>query len=143
MRKFLFILSILSLLVFFSTTALADLVLAEGKATGQWFDPKRSGEGFYIEIINTGGSKQIGVAMFTFDDKGAPLWVSGNVTIGNNDEVVAIPVSQFDGPVWGPGFDSDDLNITPFGTITVRFPTCDTALFQVVTEVGLKTVLIR
>ncbi len=138
MKKYLIILSILSLLLCFSTTTLADLVLADGEATGQWFNPERSGEGFYIEIINTGGSQQIGVAMFTFDDSGAPLWVSGNVDIGPNDEVIAIPVSQFDGPVWGPGFDSDDLNITPFGTITVRFPTCDTALFQVVTEVGLQ-----
>ena len=138
MRKFMFVLSVLSLLLCFSTTALADMVLADGKATGKWFNPERSGEGSYIEIINTGCSKQIGVAMFTFDDKGAPLWISGNIAIGNNDEVVAIPVSQFDGPVWGPGFDSDDLNITPFGTITVRFPTCDTALFSVVTEVGLQ-----
>ncbi len=138
MKKHLIILSILSLLLCFSTTALADLVLADGEATGQWFNPERSGEGFYIEIINTGGSQQIGVAMFTFDDSGAPLWVSGNVAIGPNDEVVAIPVFQFDGPAWGPGFDSDDLNITPFGTITVRFPTCDTALFSVVTEGDLQ-----
>jgi hypothetical protein len=137
MRKHLILFSILGLLISFSTSTLADLVLADGEATGQWFNPERSGEGFYIEIINTGGNQQIGVAMFTFDDSGDPLWVSGNVAIGPNDEVVGIPVFRFDGPVWGPGFDSDDLNQTPFGTITVRFPTCDTALFQIATEMGV------
>jgi hypothetical protein len=124
-------------LMLFNTSTIADMVLADGKATGQWFNPERGGEGFYIEIINTGGSEQIGVAMFTFDDNGDPLWVSGNVAIGNTDEVVGIPVFQFDGPLWGPDFDSGDLNQTPFGTITARFPNCDSALFSVQTEAGV------
>jgi hypothetical protein len=47
-------------------------------------------------------------------------------------------VFQFNGPSWGADFDSDDLNTIEFGSITVRFPTCDTALFGVVTEVGLQ-----
>ena len=138
MKKTLIVLGILSLLLCFSTSALADLVLADGKATGQWFNPERSGEGFYIEIIKAGGSNQVGVAMFTFDDSGDPLWVSGNVAIGNNDKTAGIPVFQFDGPSWGSDFDPDDLNQTRFGIITVRFPTCDTALFQVQTDVGLQ-----
>jgi len=52
--------------------------------------------------------------------------------------MVTVDMFQFSGPVWGSGFDSDDLDWTPFGAITVRFPTCDTALFQIVTEVGLQ-----
>jgi hypothetical protein len=128
---------IIASLMFFSTSTFADLVLAKGEATGQWYNPERSGEGFYVEIINTGGNQQIGVAMFTFDDNGDPLWVSGNVAIGPNDEVVSIPVFRFDGPMWGPDFDSDDLNQTRFGTITARFPDCDSALFQMATEGGV------
>ena len=129
---------ILSVFMLFSTSTLADLVLAEGGATGQWFNPERSGEGFWIEVINTGGIQQIGISFYTFDANGKQLWVTGSVTIGPDDEVVPIPVFLVEGPSWGPDFDAGDANVTAFGTITVRFPTCDTALFSVVTEVGLQ-----
>jgi len=139
MRKHLYLFSILGLLIGFSTTALADLILADGGPTGQWFNPERNGEGFYVEIINTGGNQQIGIAMYSFDADGDQLWVVGNVPIGPDDEVVQVPVFQFNGPSWGADFDSDDLNTIEFGSITVRFPTCDTALFSVAVEpaVGL------
>ena len=134
MRKHLYLFSILSLLIGFSTTALADLILADGGPTGQWFNSERNGEGFYVEIINTGGNQQIGVAMYSFDADGDQLWVVGNVPIGPDDEVVQVPVFQFNGPSWGADFDSADLNTIEFGSITVRFPTCDTALFSVAVE---------
>ena len=134
MRKHLYLFSILSLLIGFSTTALADLILADGGPTGQWFNPERNGEGFYVEIINTGGNQQIGIAMYSFDADGDQLWVVGNVPIGPDDEVVQVPVFQFNGPSWGADFDPADLNTIEFGSITVRFPTCDTALFSVAVE---------
>jgi hypothetical protein len=112
---------------------MANLVLSEGGPTGQWFNPERGGEGFYIEIIKA-NPMQIGIAMYSFNAQGEPLWIVGNVAIGANDEVVGIPVFEFNGPVWGSGYDSDDLNTIPFGTITVRFPTCDTALFSIQTD---------
>jgi hypothetical protein len=48
-------------------------------------------------------------------------------------------VFEFNGPVWGPGYDPGDLNTVPFGTITVNFPTCDTALFSINTEGALQS----
>ena len=139
MRKYIIAFSILSFLLCFSSGALAYLVLAEGGPTGQWFNPARNGEGFFIEIINTGGVQQVGIAMFTFDDNGNQLWLVGNIAIDADDEVVQIPVSKFDGPTWGPDYDPGDLNTTPFGHITVRFPTCDSALFQVTPTVDLSS----
>lgn len=121
---------ILGFVMFFSSAAWADLVLSEGGPTGQWFNPERNGEGFYIEIIE-GPPMQIGIAMYSYDENGDPLWVVGNVAIDTDDEIVGIPVFEFNGPVWGAGYDPADLNTIPFGTITVRFPTCDSALFSV------------
>jgi hypothetical protein len=131
MKKTLIAISILSLLLCFCTSAFANLVLSEGGPTGQWYNPARDGEGFFIEIIDTGSGNQIGIAMYSYDENGDPLWVVGNVAIGANDEIVGIPVFEFNGPVWGPGYDMGDLNRIPFGTITVRFPNCDSALFSV------------
>jgi hypothetical protein len=105
--------------------------LSEGGPTGQWWNPTRDGEGFFIEIIDTGSGNQIGIAMYTFDADGDPLWIVGNVLIGSSDEIADIPVFEFNGPSWGSDYDMGDLNRIPFGTITVVFPTCDTALFSV------------
>jgi hypothetical protein len=138
MKKTLIAISILSLLLCFCTSALANLVLSEGGPTGQWANSARSGEGFFIEIIDMGSGNQIGIAMFSFDENGDPLWLAGNIAIDSNAETAAIPVFEFDGPVWGSGgYDKDDLNRIPFGTITVRFPTCDTALFSIQSDGSL------
>jgi hypothetical protein len=128
---------VLSVFLFFSSSALAGLVLADGGPTGQWWNPARDGEGFFVEIIDSGSSNQIGIAMYTFDADGAPLWIVGNAAIGPNDEIVDIPVFEFNGPSWGPAYDPGDLNRIPFGTITVNFPTCDTALFSVQSDGSL------
>ena len=130
---------IMGFAMFFSSGAMADLDLYEGGATGQWWNPAREGEGFFIEIINVGGAKQVGIAMYSFDDSGDPLWLVGNVAIEPGDEIVGIPVFQFDGPSWGSDYDAGDLNRTTFGTITVRFPTCDTALFSVQSDGALQS----
>jgi len=127
------------MLLFFSCNVMANLVLSEGGPSGQWFNPERNGEGFFVEIIS-GSTQQFSVAMYTFDAVGNPLWLVGNVAIEPDDEIVDVEVFQFDGPAWGPDFDPDDLNMTAFGKITATFPTCDTALFSVQTNGSLPSV---
>jgi len=125
-------------LLFLAGNALADLIIAEGKPTGQWYNPDRNGEGFYVEVINTGGNLQLGLAMFTYDEEGEQMWISGNTPIDSDDVVMTVPVIQTDGPTWGSGYDPADLNITEFGTITARFTSCNTAIFQVRNNVGFE-----
>ena len=120
------------ILVFLSGSAMADLVLSEGGATGTWFNAGRSGEGFYVEIIrSSSGANSVSIAMYSFDGDGDPLWLVGTGGISTTDTTANFTVYEYDGPMWGPGFDSGDLNETAFGTINVRFPTCDTALFSI------------
>ena len=120
-------------LVVFSTATKADLILSEGDATGQWYNPTRNGEGFFVEII-AGEPQQISIAMYSFDNEGNPLWAAGNVPITSDQQTVEIPLFLFDGPMWGSAYDPADLNQTPFATVTARFPSCDTAAFSVATE---------
>lgn len=121
-----------------SSNAIADLIIAEGQATGQWYNPDRNGDGFYVEVIDTGGNLQLGLAMYTYDEEGGQMWLSGNVPIDSDDVVVTVPVIRTDGPIWGSGYDPADLNVTEFGTITVRFTSCNTALFQVRNNEGFE-----
>ena len=125
-------------LLFLVGNASADLIIAEGQPTGQWYNPDRDGEGFYVEVIDTGGILQLGLAMFTYDEVGEQMWISGTVSIDSDDVTATVPVIQTDGPIWGSGYDPADLNITEFGTITARFTSCNTALFQVRNNVGFE-----
>ena len=64
------------------------------------------------------------------------IWTgrSRNSTSANyhqsNSSTATIPVYRVEGPVWGTGYDPDDRVTTDFGTLTVRFTGCNSALFQ-------------
>ena len=123
-------------LVFISGNVIAGLNLANGFATGQWYNPARNGEGFYVEVFGEGDNLQIAVAMYSFDADGNQLWLAGNVPIAAGDTVATVPVVTVDGPPWGTmGYDPLDANVDPFGTIMVQFPTCGSALFNVSSDV--------
>jgi hypothetical protein len=136
MRKLLVIMFLLILSGFISTTQ-ADLILAEGESTGQWYNPERDGEGFFVEIFVIDGKEWISIAMFTYDENGDQMWLTGVAELNSGQTFASIDVQRFDGPVWGPDYDMDDLNPMPFGQINVGFPNCDSGMFQVVTDVGL------
>lgn len=119
-------------LILLSSNLMADLILSEGGGSGTWFNPTRSGEGFYVEIIELAdGGNAVSIAMYSFDGSGNQLWLVGTGGVGPSDVSAEIALFQYDGPKWGPDFDSSDLNEIPFGAAFVRFPTCDTALFAI------------
>jgi hypothetical protein len=127
-------------LTFLAASAHASLNLADGTASGQWWNPTRDGEGFFVEIIDTGGNLQIGVAMYSYNEAGEQLWLVGNVAIADGDQGATVPVFLIEGHVWGTSYDPADKSTTEFGSIVVRFPSCDTALFSVQSSVeGLES----
>jgi hypothetical protein len=111
-------------------SAQAQLNLADGTASGQWYNPARDGEGFYVEIIDTGGNLQIAVAMYSYDEAGNQLWLVGNVAIADGDVGARVPVFRVEGPVWGTQYDPADRQTTEFGAIYTHFPSCDVAMFD-------------
>jgi hypothetical protein len=126
--------------IFFSANVIAGLNLANGYATGQWYNPQRDGEGFFVEVIGEGEDLQISVAMYSYDEQGNQLWLVGNVPIEAGDVGATVPVFLIEGPVWGTAYDPADRNTTEFGTIVVQFPTCGSALFNVNSNVqGLES----
>jgi hypothetical protein len=123
-------------LTFVAAGAQAGLNLADGYASGQWWNPARDGEGFYVEVIDTGGNLQIAVAMYSYNEAGEQLWLVGNIAIEDGDQGATVPVFLIEGPVWGTSYDPADKSTTDFGSIVVQFPTCDSALFNVNSNVA-------
>jgi hypothetical protein len=138
-RKIGIILFALNLFLLISSSALADLTLADGGASGQWFNASRDGEGIYVEIVAAGSGTQISAAWFTYDQNGDQMWLVGNKSINQTQTIVTFPVFVLDGPVFGPNYDPDDVNRVEWGTLTLSFPSCNDALLTYASTTGFGT----
>ena len=132
-----FLAILLPVCLLFSTNTMANLILADGGATGQWFNLERDGEGVFVEIVeNSNGSKVIAISWFTYDQVGEQMWLTGQAEIGEDDRVTSVSVTITDGPIFGPEYNSDDLNSEFWGTIELLFQTCDQGNMTYTSSIG-------
>jgi len=92
--------------------------------TGSWYDPERDGEGYAIEIIGSALESQMLAHFYTYDDAGNQKWLIGNGPV--NGGTAILPVQVTSGPVFGDGYDKDDVLRENWGTLTFTFSSCDT-----------------
>ncbi|MEM9530022.1 MAG: S8 family serine peptidase [Pseudomonadota bacterium] len=88
-----------------------------GSLTGAFYDPRRDGEGFLIDVI----AEDTAVAYwFTFDNAGNQAWLVGVGTIeGGNILLPDVLITR--GGEFGEGFDPDDVVRSPWGVIGFNF----------------------
>jgi hypothetical protein len=92
--------------------------------SGSWYDVAREGEGFNIEIGGSELDPYLLTYFYTYDKSGNQMWLTGFASINSSDTVV-VDMEVTSGTVWGDGFDPDDVNYNPWGTITFRFSSCN------------------
>lgn len=119
-------------------TAIGDLPCGEvaqnaqpGQAKGSarrpvssaWYDPSHNGEGWFLEELGDG---RVNLYWFTYDDQGRQAWITG---VGNREgDVIQIDeLFLVTGPVFGAGFSSDDVTLTPWGSLSFTLQACDLA----------------
>jgi len=95
--------------------------------SGSWYTPSRSGEGFFIEALD---ENRVVVYWFTYSAQSATqAWLIGTGTRSAN--TVQVPVLYItSGPVFGEDFNPDDVNLVPWGELSIRFDSCDAAEFS-------------
>jgi len=100
--------------------AAAQTGMISGGFTGNWFNADTSGQGFQLQVLPDGKAVAF---WFTYDANGNQVWLIGNNDIqGNRLELdMARPV----GARFGANFDSDDVQLQPFGTVTMTFDDCN------------------
>jgi hypothetical protein len=135
-RKVWTIFCTLSVSILISTQVHANLNLADGGASGQWFNPTRDGEGIFLEIVPGSSGKSVAVSWFTYDMDGNQMWLTGIVEVSDQATSATIPVTVTDGPVFGPGYNPADLNSQAWGTLTVTFSTCTDGLLAYESSTG-------
>jgi hypothetical protein len=91
-----------------------------------WFDPKRNGEGFIIEIL---ANDQAVLYWFTYDAKGDQDWYIAAGTLAGNQ--LRFPeLLRVSGGVFGPGFDPDAVRRDPVGSATFTWSGCQAGIME-------------
>jgi hypothetical protein len=91
--------------------------------SGSFFDPNRSGEGIFIQVLENG---QVVVIFYTYTPEGKQFWfLSSNAQINGNtittDMVYAASSTGF-----ASQFNADEIDLQPWGTITIEHqPGCN------------------
>lgn len=94
----------------------ADPVNGAGAGwSGSWYDPSHSGEGYVLEMLSTGGAI---VYWFSYDPVGNRRWFFGTADLVDGNLVFSNLLTTR-GPRFGAAYDPDDLQVTPWGNLTL------------------------
>lgn len=110
----------------FATVAQADLNIFNGGASGEYYNPDRDLEGFFVEIVQQDGGRSIVVAWYTYD-LGRQMWLVGSAPLTDGAETVEIPLEVFNGTDFGEAFVTDEVEREDWGSVTFSFPDCNSA----------------
>ncbi len=89
--------------------------------SGSYFDPDRSGEGIFVEILP---DSSVVLIWYTYDGAGNQFWTFGTGTLENGRvEIDALYPAQK--AAFGSGFDPGDVSLESWGTLVVEFHDCN------------------
>ncbi|HET8942623.1 MAG TPA: hypothetical protein VFN13_11625, partial [Rudaea sp.] len=110
--------------LFFESAPPDAAVTVDGYMSGSWYDPAQSGHGFDLQITD---QQDLMLAYwYTFAPDGSgQVWIyaQGPYDVGKN--TVTLPAEILTGAKFPPLFNSNDLQGTPWGTITFSFTDCN------------------
>jgi hypothetical protein len=86
------------------------------RQSGSWYDPSTEGQGLTLQWLSP---QEALVVWFTYDDDGEPLWLIGQGGFdGESLRFEALRSAR--GPVFGPDFDPDALDLSVWGELELR-----------------------
>jgi hypothetical protein len=90
------------------------------RRSGAFFAPDRSGEGIFVQWLSDG---RVVIVFYTFDPEGNPFWVTSVVDASAvaGNEVTADMLYAEGKTRFGSGFDSDEVMLSSWGTITLTY----------------------
>ncbi len=92
--------------------------------SGSYFNPDQNGHGIVMEVVNVGGSDQVILAWYVYQD-GEQVWLFGQAPMSG--DTVTVALSAFSGADFPPNFDPSTVNISDWGSLEVSFSGPDTA----------------
>lgn len=89
--------------------------------TGSWFDPDQNGQGFMVELLPS--TDRLLVTWFVFNAGGERDWVQATGSI--TDGIAKMTALQTSGGAFPPEFQSENVSVQYWGTLTVMMHGCD------------------
>ncbi len=109
-----------------------DPTLASEAASGAFFQPTRSGEGWLMEYL---GGGRVAVQWFTYNPDGTAARLSGLGRI-NGTRVIVEQLLYVTGTEFGSNFDLADVVIQDWGSMTFEFFDCDNGRIVYFSRIG-------
>src|SRR5205814_1068251 len=108
-------------------TILAAALWVGPAMSGSWYTPDRSGEGFTLQVLDDGSALAL---WFTYPPAGSAasqawIYADGGRILG--ERIVFEHAITTRGPRFGPGYDASQLRVEPWGTLELRFASCNEA----------------
>jgi predicted outer membrane repeat protein len=99
---------------------------ANAGRSGSFFSPTRGGEGILVQFLPDG---RVFLVWYTYDPQGNQFWiVSGDVTV-NGNVVTAQMLYPATTTRFGSQFNSSQISLQPWGTVTLTYTGCDNLTF--------------
>ena len=108
-----------------SASSLSNPVPIEPSHTALWYDPDQSGHGISVYLLK---NNRILVVWYVYDNEGNPLWLLGNGSYSST--LATLSVKQYEGGLFPPAFDTNDVTGIDWGTFELSFAGCNTGLFK-------------
>jgi hypothetical protein len=91
--------------------------------SGSFFDPARSGEGVFVEVLDDGRAV---VIFYTYTPDGKQFWFISSDAQINGNTITANMVYPASSTGFGSQFNADEIDLQPWGTVTLEYlPGCD------------------
>jgi hypothetical protein len=92
----------------------------DGSLSGSWFNPARSGEGLMLELVDDDRPTAV-VSYYTYaaDGSGDQVWLIGAGPLAGDTAIADLDITQ--GTEFGPDFDAEAVERTPWGQVRIRF----------------------
>ena len=100
--------------------------------SGNWYDPSRNGEGWFVEVLDE--NRGVGVLVYLHatgrvGGDQAQAWIGGVGSINGSSIVVPAAETHItSGPPFGPDFDPTQVERRPWGKFVLSFSDCDSGL---------------
>jgi hypothetical protein len=115
-----------------ATPDTVDASLASEAANGSFYQPERSGEGWFMEYLGDGRAL---VQWFTYNLQGNQAWLTGVGRVEAErvivDEMIYVTGAQF-----GAGFDDSEITIQTWGSFEFEFDDCDTGRIRYASQLA-------
>jgi hypothetical protein len=98
-----------------------EATLASEAASGAFYQPQRTGEGWLMEYLGDG---QVAVQWFTYNPDGNAARLTGLGRI-NGSRVIVEQLVYVTGTEFGSKFNPDDIDVMDWGSMTFEFFDCD------------------